>query len=113
MSQVGRIPIVVLSDTVEKSGNAELIHEGADDYIEKPLDRQRFLVRLRAVLRRASEQKGDVAPATGPRKTRVRKTAKKVGSEGITPKPPRARKKVLPPIISEIEVGQQAPEVLD
>ena len=34
---------------------AELMEEGADDYIRKPLEPARFVARVRAALRRAAE----------------------------------------------------------
>jgi CheY-like chemotaxis protein len=47
------IPVVVLTGSEEKGAEARLIDQGADDYIEKPVDPVRFLARVKATLRRA------------------------------------------------------------
>jgi type IV pilus assembly protein PilB len=49
------IPVMVLTGSEGKEAEARLIDLGADDYIEKPLDRERFLARVKATLRRASQ----------------------------------------------------------
>ena len=41
------------SSTEEESVEADLMEQGADDYIRKPIDPRRFLARVKAVLRRA------------------------------------------------------------
>lgn len=52
MSTAG-IPVVVLTGSEDKGAEARLIDQGADDYIEKPVDPTRFLARVKATLRRA------------------------------------------------------------
>jgi type II secretory ATPase GspE/PulE/Tfp pilus assembly ATPase PilB-like protein/ActR/RegA family two-component response regulator len=49
------IPVIVLTGSEGKEAEARLIDQGADDYIEKPLDQERFLARVKATLRRASQ----------------------------------------------------------
>jgi CheY-like chemotaxis protein len=46
------LPTIVL--TASDSAEAKVMDAGADDYIRKPLDPERFLSRIKAVLRRAS-----------------------------------------------------------
>ena len=53
MSTAG-IPVVVLTGSEDKGAEARLIDQGADDYIEKPVDPTRFLARVKATLRRAA-----------------------------------------------------------
>lgn len=48
------LPIVVLTGTDCEQTEIELMNEGADDYLRKPLDPARFVARVRAVLRRAA-----------------------------------------------------------
>ncbi|MFI5238207.1 MAG: ATPase, T2SS/T4P/T4SS family [Gemmatimonadales bacterium] len=48
------LPIVVLTSTDCEETEINLMNEGADDYLRKPLDPARFVARVRAVLRRAS-----------------------------------------------------------
>jgi CheY-like chemotaxis protein len=47
------IPVIVLTGSEDKGSEARLIDQGADDYIEKPVDPARFLARVKATLRRA------------------------------------------------------------
>src|SRR6185437_9848209 len=47
------LPIVVLTSTDCEETEINLMNEGADDYLRKPLDPARFIARVRAVLRRA------------------------------------------------------------
>jgi type II secretory ATPase GspE/PulE/Tfp pilus assembly ATPase PilB-like protein/CheY-like chemotaxis protein len=47
------MPIVVLTGTDDEAVEVNLMNEGADDYLRKPLDPARFIARVRAVLRRA------------------------------------------------------------
>jgi CheY-like chemotaxis protein len=49
-----RIPVIVLTASVEDADEAALMEEGADDYIRKPLEPTRFTARIKAVLRRAN-----------------------------------------------------------
>ena len=47
------IPVLVSTAFGNESIERELLEAGADDYLEKSVDAQRFLARVRAVLRRA------------------------------------------------------------
>lgn len=49
-----RLPVVVLTGSENPEVEAELIEQGADDYIRKPLDARLFLARVQGALRRAS-----------------------------------------------------------
>ena len=48
------LPIIVLTSTEGEEVEVNLMNEGADDYLRKPLDPARFIARVRAVLRRAA-----------------------------------------------------------
>ena len=48
------IPVIVLTGSASEEIEAELIEEGADDYMRKPLDPVRFSARIKGVLRRAA-----------------------------------------------------------
>jgi type II secretory ATPase GspE/PulE/Tfp pilus assembly ATPase PilB-like protein/ActR/RegA family two-component response regulator len=47
------LPVVVLTSAETPETEVELMEEGADDYIVKPIDPPRFVVRIKAALRRA------------------------------------------------------------
>jgi len=47
------LPVVVLTGTRDLDTEIQLMEEGADDYIRKPIDPPRFLIRVKAALRRA------------------------------------------------------------
>jgi CheY-like chemotaxis protein len=47
------LPIIVLTGAASEELEAQLMEEGADDYIRKPLDPARFVARVKAALRRA------------------------------------------------------------
>ncbi len=47
------LPVVVLTGTQDPGAEIELMEEGADDYIRKPIDPPRFVTRVKATLRRA------------------------------------------------------------
>lgn len=47
------LPVLVLTGTKSQAAEAQLMEEGADDYIRKPLDPARFIARVKAALRRA------------------------------------------------------------
>jgi type IV pilus assembly protein PilB len=51
-----RLPIVIFTGSEDESLEAELMDEGADDYLRKPVDPARFVARIRAVLRRAGQR---------------------------------------------------------
>jgi CheY-like chemotaxis protein len=48
------IPVVVLTSSDSSASEVRLVEEGADDYIQKPIDPPRFLARVNAALRRAA-----------------------------------------------------------
>jgi DNA-binding response OmpR family regulator len=47
------LPVVIRTGTGSDKIEAELLEAGADDYVEKSVDANRFMARVRAVLRRA------------------------------------------------------------
>ena len=47
------LPVLVRTGTGSDKLEAELLEAGADDYVEKSVDPERFLARVHAVLRRA------------------------------------------------------------
>ena len=47
------LPVVVLTGTPDPEAEVELMEEGADDYIRKPIDPPRFQSRIKAAVRRA------------------------------------------------------------
>jgi type II secretory ATPase GspE/PulE/Tfp pilus assembly ATPase PilB-like protein/CheY-like chemotaxis protein len=47
------LPVIVLTGSEDESLEIDLMEEGADDYIRKPLEPARFLARVRGALRRA------------------------------------------------------------
>jgi DNA-binding response OmpR family regulator len=49
------LPVLVLTGSGTEEMEAELMEEGVDDYIRKPLEPARFMARVRAALRRAAE----------------------------------------------------------
>ena len=50
----GTLPVVVLTGTNDDRVEIEMMDTGADDYVHKPLDPERFVARVKAVLRRAA-----------------------------------------------------------
>ena len=48
------LPVIVLTGTKDPDAEIELMEQGADDYVRKPIEPARFLVRVKATLRRAS-----------------------------------------------------------
>jgi type II secretory ATPase GspE/PulE/Tfp pilus assembly ATPase PilB-like protein/ActR/RegA family two-component response regulator len=47
------IPVIILTGSEDEATEVELMNQGADDYLRKPLDPARFIARVKAVLRRA------------------------------------------------------------
>ncbi len=47
-----RLPVIVVTGEVDEILETQLLEEGADDYIRKPLDPRLFLARVEATLRR-------------------------------------------------------------
>jgi CheY-like chemotaxis protein len=50
----GSLPVIVATGTDDPATEMELFEAGADDFVVKPVDPRRFLLRIRAVLRRRS-----------------------------------------------------------
>jgi type II secretory ATPase GspE/PulE/Tfp pilus assembly ATPase PilB-like protein/ActR/RegA family two-component response regulator len=51
-----RLPVVILTGSEDERLEPELMDEGADDYLRKPVDPPRFVARIKAVLRRAAQR---------------------------------------------------------
>ena len=47
------LPVLVFTGTQDPDADIELLEQGADDYIRKPIDPVRFQSRVKAALRRA------------------------------------------------------------
>jgi type IV pilus assembly protein PilB len=48
------LPVIVLTGTSDPDAELTLMEAGADDYIRKPFDPRRFMIRVKAALRRAA-----------------------------------------------------------
>ena len=59
-----QVPVVVLSAVGEEDQKVRALDAGADDYVTKPFGTEELLARMRAVLRRRSEE-GDSAVRVG------------------------------------------------
>jgi two-component system, OmpR family, KDP operon response regulator KdpE len=59
-----QVPVVVLSAVGDEEQKVRALDEGADDYVTKPFGTEELLARMRAVLRRRSEE-GDAAVKVG------------------------------------------------
>ncbi len=57
---VSNVPIIVLSVKGEERAKVEALDSGADDYVTKPFGTDELLARVRAALRRAATNAGDV-----------------------------------------------------
>ncbi|CAM5262146.1 two-component system, OmpR family, response regulator MprA [Streptomyces sp. KS_5] len=62
-----RTPILMLTALVETQDRIAGLDAGADDYVVKPFDVEEVFARLRALLRRTSENNGAPAPVDVPR----------------------------------------------
>jgi DNA-binding response OmpR family regulator len=51
-----RLPVIILTGSADERLEPELMDEGADDYLRKPIDPARFVSRVKAVLRRSARQ---------------------------------------------------------
>ncbi len=51
------LPVLVLTGATDSDTEVRMMDAGADDYVRKPLDPERFVARVRAVLKRASLQR--------------------------------------------------------
>jgi len=49
------LPVLVLTGSSSEDLEAQLMDDGADDYIRKPFEPGRFVARVKAALRRAGE----------------------------------------------------------
>lgn len=56
--ETAQLPVVILTGTESPSTEIELMEQGADDYIRKPIDPARFIARIKAALRRAGAYDG-------------------------------------------------------
>ncbi|GIW50759.1 MAG: hypothetical protein KatS3mg081_0114 [Gemmatimonadales bacterium] len=56
--ETAQLPVVVLTGAESMSTEIELMEQGADDYIRKPIDPPRFVARIKAALRRAGAYAG-------------------------------------------------------
>src|SRR5690348_10146940 len=56
------VPIILLSARASTADRVYGIHEGADDYVVKPLSPAELVVRVKAVLRRTETRKGPPKP---------------------------------------------------
>lgn len=50
----GHLPVIVVTGAMDEILETQLMEEGADDYIRKPLDPRLFLARVEATIRRAA-----------------------------------------------------------
>jgi CheY-like chemotaxis protein len=51
----GHIPVIIVTGEIDEILETQLMEEGADDYIRKPLDPRLFLARVEATIRRAED----------------------------------------------------------
>jgi len=58
------VPVIVLSARNREVEKIAALDEGADDYVEKPFGLGELLARLRLVLRRQGQEKGEPEPAS-------------------------------------------------
>ena len=56
------VPILIISARTEEKGKVEALDAGADDYLTKPFGVPELLARVRALLRRAPEQRSESNP---------------------------------------------------
>src|SRR5213083_3573511 len=58
LREISDVPIIVLSVRGEEKTKVEALDAGADDYVTKPFGMDELLARIRAALRRTSDQSG-------------------------------------------------------
>ena len=51
--ETSALPVLIRTGTGSDELEAELLNAGADDYVDKSVDADRFLARVQAVLRRS------------------------------------------------------------
>lgn len=56
----GRLPVLMLTARGEPGDRIEGLRRGADDYLSKPFEPEELVLRIQAILRRASEPAGGV-----------------------------------------------------
>ena len=56
----GNVPVLILTATNTVAGRIEGLNEGADDYMAKPFDINELDARIRAILRRATQNRNPV-----------------------------------------------------
>ena len=49
----GRVPVIIVTGELDEILETQLMEEGADDYIRKPVDPRLFLARVEATIRRS------------------------------------------------------------
>jgi two-component system KDP operon response regulator KdpE len=77
------LPIIVLSAVGDEHEKVRALDAGADDYITKPFGVDELLARLRAVLRRASEDGGDPVVTIGELTVDLASRTVSVGGEEV------------------------------
>jgi two-component system KDP operon response regulator KdpE len=77
------LPIIVLSAVGDEHEKVRALDAGADDYITKPFGVDELLARLRAVLRRTSEDGGDPVVTIGELTVDLASRAVSVGGEAV------------------------------
>jgi two-component system KDP operon response regulator KdpE len=77
------LPIIVLSAVGDEHEKVRALDAGADDYITKPFGVDELLARLRAVLRRTSEDGGDPVVTIGELTVDLASRAVSVGGEEV------------------------------
>jgi two-component system, OmpR family, KDP operon response regulator KdpE len=77
------LPIIVLSAVGDEHEKVRALDAGADDYITKPFGVDELLARLRAVLRRTSEDGGDPVVTIGELTVDLASRAVSVGGEQV------------------------------
>ena len=60
-----RVPVLMLTARTETRDRVAGLDAGADDYLAKPFDLEELFARIRALLRRAQPEGGDVNASTG------------------------------------------------
>jgi two-component system, OmpR family, KDP operon response regulator KdpE len=87
---VSKVPIIVLSVKSEEKVKVEALDAGADDYVTKPFGMDELLARVRAALRRISDQSDNKSAVIELGDFRVDPEAHKVALKGreihLTPK---------------------------
>lgn len=75
------VPIIMLSVIADTDKKIELLNRGADDYMTKPFSFQELLARIRALLRRPENLKGEILKIDNLELDTRKKTIKRDGKE--------------------------------